>query len=61
MNNKQMGAGMKKHGDIIMAAKETWSGRLLTFLGFSELSEEDIKWDDRDSNAFLSVVFRKPA
>jgi|GEM_PF-5329351 len=56
-----MGAGMKKHGDIIMAAKETWSGRLLTFLGFSELSEEDIKWDDRDSNAFLSVVFRKPA
>ena len=53
---------LDEHGDLVRAAKETWSGRLFVSLGFTELKEEDIAVAETESSELgFSAVFRKPS
>jgi hypothetical protein len=53
---------LKRSGDQVKAAKSTWSGQRFSEHGFSEVSEEDVKYGtiEEDSNLIQVNFHRKP-
>lgn len=51
---------LRIHGDHVMAARATWSGKLFSSLGFSRIERSDIEVAYSDENLKITAMFRRP-
>lgn len=61
INGKMFARALSEHGDSVLSAKETWSGKLFISLGFTELVEGDIGVEETRTDEFATTaIFRRP-
>lgn len=54
-------AELQEDGDKVRAAKQTWTGKLFTALGFSQIEAEDITFKNSGTRLIIYVMFHRPS
>ncbi|HUD04612.1 MAG TPA: hypothetical protein VMR59_01340 [Patescibacteria group bacterium] len=47
-------------GDMVLAARSTWTGKIAALHGFTELKVEDMLEDEEMGNRYVRAIFRRP-
>jgi hypothetical protein len=60
VNYEKFQAAKATSGDVALAAKSTWGGKIAATHGFTEFNLEDYLEDEDDGDRYVRVIFRRP-